>query len=264
MVAPNVYQSRQTLQFIDRREHKMLGVIALATDLTSEQDFARIIPHDKARFFTTRVAYQNPSTPENMRKMEPRLADATDLILPGIPLDAICFSCTAASVVIGDESVERAIHNVRPNVPVVTPTGAARKALTALEAGRIAILTPYLVETSEPMAEYFHRSGFEVTRFECFGIEDDRDMARVTGETIVDAVLRIDSGNVEAFFVSCTALPSVAVIAEIEARTGKPVVTSNQASAWSMMRLAGLDTQVNGFGRLFECGLPAIGMGAVA
>ena len=59
-------------------------------------------------------------------------------------------------------------------------------------------------------------------------------------------------------------MPSVQTIAEIETRTGKPVVTSNQASAWAMMRHAGLDERINGYGRLFDLNMLPLVTGAVA
>lgn len=257
MKPPQVCLSQQPVEFQAFNAIKRLGVILLATDLTTERDFVRIIPKEKAVIYGTRVVYQNPTTPENLRKMAPQLASAADLILPGIELDVICYSCTAASVVIGDDEVSAAINAARPGVPVVTPTTASTRALNALGAGRIAILTPYLVETSEPMAAYFCRRGFEIIRFECLGIEDDCDMARVSADTIIAAASRLDEPGVEAFFISCTALPAIGVIAEIEARTGKPVVTSNQASAWAMMRYAGLNDTKGKYGKLFELGLPS-------
>jgi maleate cis-trans isomerase len=55
-------------------------------------------------------------------------------------------------------------------------------------------------------------------------------------------------------------LPALGCIARIEAAIGKPVVTSNQASAWAMRRLAGLGAPVPGYGRLLEglaAGAPA-------
>jgi maleate isomerase len=256
MNAPQIFRSQQPVEYEPHGVLKRLGVIALATDLRSERDFARIIPFSKAGIYAARLFYENPTTPENLRKMAPRITAAADLILPGVALDAICYSCTAASMVIGEEAVAAAIHAARPGIPVVTPTAAARLALAALNAKRIAVLTPYLVETSEPMAGYFQEHGFEITRLECFGIEDDRDMARVTSGTIVEAILRLDNPRTEAFFISCTALPSAETVAEIESRTNKPVVTSNQASAWAMMRHAGLDDHIEGYGRLFTLGLP--------
>jgi maleate isomerase len=243
---------------------RRLGLIALGTDLTSERDFARLVPQDRAAVHTARIAFENPTTPERLRRMQPGLTRAADLILPDIPLDAICYSCTAASVVIGDEAVAGAIQAARPGVPVVTPTGAARAAFHALGVRRIAILTPYLVETSQPMAAYFTRHGLAVARLHCLGMEDDREMARVSRETIVNAALAVDTPEAEALFISCTALPALGAIAEIEARTGKPVVTSNQASIWAMLCHAELGGGTEGYGVLFRHGLPAGGVGDAA
>ena len=248
--------SEQTLRFEEPDAWKRLGLIVLATDLTSERDYARLMPLDTSSVYTTRVAFENPTTPDNLRLMAPRLTAAAELLLPGESLDAICYSCTAASAVIGDEAVTEAIQLSRPGVPVVTPPGAALQAFRALKVHRIAILTPYLIETSEPVAAYFSRNGFEISIFECFGLEDDRVMARVHRQDIVEAACRLDHPGSEAIFISCTALPAIAAIEEIESRTGKPVVTSNQASAWAMMRHADLEHQPLGYGQLFTHDLP--------
>lgn len=249
---PEVRLTEYELHYEDALATKRFGLIALATDLTSEQDFAHLIPHDQVGIHTTRVAYDNPATPENLKNMAPRLANAADLILPGESLDVICFSCTSASVVIGDALVSRAIHSVRPEVPVVTPSGAALLAFTELNVKKISVLTPYLVETSQPMADYFTRHGLEIQNFHCLGLSDDREMARISKKDIVKAALLCDSPEADALFISCTAVPAIATIEEIERRIGKPVVTSNQASAWAMMRLTGINHKPEGYGRLFN------------
>ncbi len=254
--APKIRLSDCTISYEGASQKKNFGLIALATDLTSEPDFVQLMPHDQVGIYTTRVAYENPTTPESLRDMAPRLCAAADLILPGEPLNVICYSCTAASVVIGDDVVAQAIHTVRPGVPVVTPSAAARLAFTALGVRKISILTPYLVETSQPMADYFTQHGLEIQRFDCLGMSDDRDMARISQSSIIAAAVRVDVPQAEALFISCTAVPSVAVIAEIENRIGKPVVTSNQASAWAMMRYADLQHNPVGYGRLFDFDLP--------
>ena len=41
-------------------------------------------------------------------------------------------------------------------------------------------------------------------------------------------------------------------VAELERRTGKPVVSSNQASIWAAFRALGLAPEIRGFGRLLE------------
>jgi maleate isomerase len=228
-----------------------LGLIVLATDLTSEGDFARGIATEEAGVHASRVAFCNPTTPENLRAMAPRLTQAAALLVPEIPLAAICYGCTTASVVIGEDALAAAIGTARPGVPVVTPVGAARRALAALDARRIAVLTPYLEKTNGPVVACFADAGFDVLKATYLGIADDREMARVSGATIVEAAHEADTPEAEALFISCTALPVLPLVAKIEAALGKPVVTSNQACIWEMRRLAGLGpAPAASFGRL--------------
>ncbi|MDF1609278.1 aspartate/glutamate racemase family protein [Hoeflea sp. YIM 152468] len=265
MTAVKALQSAEIVRFDDASATARFGLIALATDMTSERDLYRQLPGDSVAIHVTRVAFENPTTPENLRKMAPRLTDAAALLAPLQPLRAICYSCTSASVAIGDDSVTASIQAGIGNVPVVTPSGAARLALAALGVRRLALLTPYLVETTQPMAEYFTKHGLELCRVECLGLEDDREMARVSDRTILNAAIAVDTPDAEALFISCTGLPAINVIAELEERLGKPVVTSNQASAWAMSRLGGFhDHKPARFGRLFERELPDHAFGAVA
>lgn len=159
---------------------RRVGLLILATDHTSEPDYARMVAGERIGVYVARLAYANPTTPENLAAMQPALGEAAGLILPDEPLDAICYSCTSASVVIGDEAVEEAIAAGKPGVPVVTPPMAAATGLKALGASRISVLTPYTVETSRPMADYFAAKGFDIASFTCLGFEDDREMARIS------------------------------------------------------------------------------------
>lgn len=229
-----------------------LGLIALATDLTLERDAARLIPAARAALHVTRVAFENPTTPENLLSMRPRLTAAAALILPEMELQAIGYGCTAASVVIGSEAVADAIHTARPGVPVATPPDAALAAFAALGVKRIALLTPYLPLTTAPMVAFFEARGIEVASAHCLGIEDDRDMARVEAEVILAAAEAADVPLAEAVFLACTALPALALIDRLEQRLGKPVVSANQALLWRLLHHANLSPAPGAWGRIFE------------
>jgi maleate isomerase len=56
----------------------------------------------------------------------------------------------------------------------------------------------------------------------------------------------------DGVFVSCTSLRALQVIAKAEAQLGKPVVSSNQALAWHLMRLAGMNDSPLEAGQLFN------------
>lgn len=236
---------------------KRVGLVVLATDHTSEQDFRRLVAGDRIGVYVARVAYENPTTPENLRRMQPRLAEAAGLILPGEDLDAICYSCTSASVVMGDEAVERAIASAKPGAPVVTPPAAARRALDGLGARRVSVLTPYTEETGRPMADYFERHGYDVAGFTCLGLDDDREMARISPASLVAAAREATARDAQALFISCTALRSAQAVPEIERAIGRPVVTSNLATAWLSLGYCGEGRSRPDLGRLMALAAPA-------
>ncbi|ODR92076.1 ectoine utilization protein EutA [Sinorhizobium alkalisoli] len=223
----------------DRPFGKRIGLVVLATDHTTEMDFTRLVASERIGVYVARIAYANPVTPENLRAMQPSLTAAAALILPNEPLDAVVYSCTSASVVIGDKEIAAAIHAAKPEATVVTPTAAAVNGLRALGARRISVLAPYTIETSRPMADYFADLDFEIDRFTCLGLTDDREMARIAPEEIVAFAREAAAAESDALFISCTAVRAAGVLAEIEAAIGKPVVSSNYATAWACLRLCG-------------------------
>lgn len=229
-----------------------IGLIILATDHTTEPDFRRMVASDRVGVYVARIPYANPTTPENLRRMQPSITEAARLILPDETLDAICYSCTSASVVIGDAEIEASIQAAKPGVTVVTPPAAAMAGLRTLGARRISVLTPYTVETSRPMAAYFASHGFDLASFTCLGLDDDREMARIAPSAIVAAAKGAVATDAEALFISCTALRAASVVAEIEQAIGRPVVTSNQATAWQCLRIAGDRTPHPEWGRLLS------------
>jgi maleate isomerase len=134
----------------------------------------------------------------------------------------------------------------------VTPTAASVQGLRALSANRISVLTPYTIETSRPMADYFAECGFAIDSFTCLGLTDDREMARISPKEIVAFAKDAAAPESDALFISCTAVRAAGVIAEIEQAIGKPVVSSNYATAWACLRLCG-DREARPYlGRLME------------
>ncbi|MCO5965443.1 ectoine utilization protein EutA [Sinorhizobium meliloti] len=220
----------------DRPIAKRVGLVILATDHTTEVDFQRMVASDGVGVYVNRIPYANPTTPENLLAMQPSLTAGAALILPGESLDVVMYSCTSASVVIGDDAIVTAIKQAKPQVEVVTPTTAAVAALRTLGAKRISILTPYTLETSQLMAEYFVGTGFDIARFCCLGMVDDREMARITPEEIIEYAKDATAADSDALFISCTALRSAGAVPRMEAAIGKPVVTSNLATAWACLR----------------------------
>lgn len=232
-----------------------IGLVALATDHTSEVDYARILTPAGVGIYVNRIPFANPVTPETLRAMEGDLAEGAALILPDELLDVVIYGCTSASVCIGDAAVRAQVEKGKPGCPVVTPISGALNGLRAIGAKRISIITPYTVETTQPMAGMFAAEGFTLDRVTCLNMTDDRDMARIALDDIVTLAAEASDPASDALFVSCTAVRAAGVINRIEAATGRPALSSNYAAAWNAARLCGIRGALAP-GHLMTLGLP--------
>jgi maleate isomerase len=228
-----------------------IGLIELATGEAGEADFHRMLPPG-VMFHTARVLNVNPVTPDNLMIMGPRLAAAAEQLLPGGRLDVIAYDCTSGTVVLGFEEIERQIRAARPGIPVVTPITAAIKAIRLYGAGRISLITPYIDDINQKMAEYIEAADIEVLNIASFCMDNDVEMARLTPHAILEAISAYTRLDADAAFVSCTAIRAAEVVEAAERRLGKPVFTSVQCLFWDALRTAGYQRCFTGFGSLFE------------
>ena len=228
-----------------------IGLVELATAETAERDFHAMLPPG-ALFHTARVLNENPVSMENLRAHRGLIAEATAQIVPGVPLDVVCYDCTSGTIANGYDAIAAEVHKVLPGVPVVTPITAAIAALEAFGAERISVLTPYPEEVNSATGAYLAEHGLEVLNVASFEIESDIDMARLTPESIRRAAVEVCADEADALFISCTALRAAEVIDAIEAEIGRPVVSSVQAEFWQSLRLAGHEEPIEGYGKLFR------------
>ena len=137
--------------------------------------------------------------------------------------------------------------NAVTNMPVEIQQATARPRLEdrplARRVGLIALATDH---TSEPD---FRR----MVASERIGVY----VARIAPETLVELGRAATAPDAEALFVSCTALRAALAAPGIEEAIGRPVVTSNQATAWNCLRLCGDEDARPEFGRLMT--LPLAG-----
>ena len=230
-----------------------IGLIVLATDYTIEEEWRRIYtPLTGVALYQSRILNDQRITPETLRAMEPRIAQSTDVILPGSELDVVAYGCTSASMAIGEEKVFEKIRSVRPNAKCTTPITAAFAAFRAMGARRIGVLTPYRADVNRIVADYIRARGFEVPVFGSFNEENDGIVARITPKSIEAGIDTIKKkAAIDAVFVSCTSIRLAAAAARIENEIGLPVTSSNHAMAWHALRLAGIEDSMPQWGRLF-------------
>jgi maleate isomerase len=231
-----------------------IGLIVLATDFTIEHEWRQIMAGlDGVALYQSRILNDTQITPETLRAMEPRIASATDVILPGTPLDVVAYGCTSASMAIGEEKVFERIRSARPDAKCTTPITAAFAAFRAFGAKRVGVLTPYRADVNRIVADYIKARGFVVPVFGSFNEQDDGIVARITPQSVKRGVAAImQHAKVDAVFVSCTSVRLAEAATGIEAEIGVPITSSNHAMAWHALRLAGVEDKLPQWGSLFN------------
>lgn len=228
-----------------------IGLICPSTNTSIEPEFFRMAPPGLA-IHVARAFQDGPQAPALYRQIAANVEGAArDLGSAGI--DVIAFGCTSCSYFFPGEALTEAMTRAA-KAPAILTSDAVVEALRALGARRIALATPRTDFVNRRETEWLTERGFEVVSVEGLGLgktaAERASIGRVPLETTRGLARRVDRAAAEAVFVSCTNLPSLALIEALEDELGKPVVTSNQATFWRCLRIMGSAIAPEGYGRL--------------
>ncbi len=167
----------------------------------------------------------------------------------------VVYACTGGSLYGGvghDTKTARRITELTGGIPAVTTTTAALEALHVLGIKRLALLTPYPERMTEIVRGFLEDNGFEVLSVAGRGHADNLEIGGEPPEDIAAFALDHTAEAADGIFCSCTNWRSMAAAEAIEEATGKPVVTSNQATIWAAYRRLGITEPIEGYGRLLR------------
>ena len=241
-----------TVHFDEGRHWRAkLGFVVLAMEQTIEKDMFLMAPPDVGLHFS-RVKMKNTISVETLNAVAGELAGSAALILPEGNLDVVCYACTSGSLILGEERVITELNRGAPGAIATSLITAVKHALRAVSAAKIVVATPYIDEINVLEAAYLKDKGFTVLDIQGLQIEKDEDMVRVNPQFLKTFAKSIDRPDADAIFISCGALRSIDIIEELEKDVNKPVIASNQAMIWEMLRLAGVKERIEGYGRLLR------------
>jgi len=234
------------------KSNPRIGLITLATDFRIEKDFNNVLNGKDIDLYCNRIHCYNPLTNETLKKMADDITNVTKDILPDQKLDCVAYGCTSGTIAAGYNSIVEKVNAAKPNTKVTTPITAAIKALKKLDINKISIFTPYTNEINNSVVEYFKNQNFEINELSYFDIPSDLDIGKVDDKYLFDVLSKIDVSDSDALFVSCTALPVLSLINDLEKKLGKFVVSSNQALIWDSLNQVNSNINVVGYGKLFN------------
>ena len=88
--------------------------------------------------------------------------------------------------------------------------------------------------------------------FSTFNLDLDADIARVDPKYLFDTLSKLDINDADALFISCTALPALEILDDVEKKIKKPVFSSNQTLIWDTIRSVGYQSSIEGYGKLLR------------
>ena len=189
-----------------------------------------------------------------------RDSDRCALELSDARVDVLGYACLVAIMSMGlgyhrqsqARLHERTIENGAP-APVVTSAGALVEGLQALGAKRIVVICPYLKPLTQLVVDYLKAEGFEVLDHIALEIPDNLEVGRHDPAKLLDIYKKLDCRGADALVISaCVQMPSLAVIDQVQAQVGIPVVSAAVCTTYKMLKELGLETVVPGAGALLS------------
>lgn len=181
-------------------------------------------------------------------------------------IDAVGYACAETSFIGGEDANTAICAGVEGAIgrPAVTASGAMVEALTALGVRSVAIAAPYRQSSAEALQEYLQRSaGLKVVSVETedFSLRsaDEREWFATNLQppsTAYRLARAADDPEAEAIVIAATNLRSLEIIRDLEADLGKPVISSNSALLWALLRRCRVSESREDLGRLWRTALP--------
>jgi maleate isomerase len=235
------------------RAEVRLGVIVPSVNSVVEAWYPRTVPEGVSVHFA-RMLMPAGTSPERIIEM-----DRTDGVhairqLASCRPHAIAYGCTASSIVQGhafDAHLREEIRHLA-GVPGTSATHSIFEACARLGLKRVTAVSPYPAEVDAAEHKFFAEGGIETIAGAHLGITDGFALAEPEPQAILDLALGAWDPASDGMIIACLNFRSHLVIDELEARIGKPVVTSTQATLWHVLRLAGVATPIPGYGRLLR------------
>lgn len=220
--------------------NERIGILVPPPNTTLESELPRYAPSG-VTFHWNRVARSTADvTVESLSEMAGNCVGAAEtLSLSGVSM--LVFACTSGSFIHGygwDEELNRRLTEATGR-PAITTSTAVVQALAAVGGSSISLATPYLEEITGLERKFLQENGFDVVSTRSLGLRDSNEIGMVSAETVARLGRGAYQRGCDVLFLSCTNLPTLDIIDELEMDLGVTVVSSNQATLWCCQRMTG-------------------------
>jgi maleate isomerase len=159
-------------------------------------------------------------------------------------------------VVVGGYGFDKTIIeliNITTRIPATTSQTSVNKAMKLLGAKKIIVVTPFKDDINLAIKKFLEDSEFEIGSIKTANASFE-SYPEIPPSVPYNLALEgvKETPDAECIFIPCPAWPVTENIEALEEETGLPVVASAQAEVWGALRLMGVKTPVEGYGRILR------------
>ena len=167
--------------------------------------------------------------------------------------DVVSWACSSCSFTRGlDGALEQAgTLASHLGVPASSTSLAYLTALERLEITRVALASVYHPDLTATFSRFLAEAGVTTVHAVSADAASDRALAAWDARQITDLVAAADHGEAQAVLVPETALHTTPLLAELEERLRKPVLTATAVTLWDVLDRTGMAPERAGLGTLF-------------
>ena len=237
---------------------KKFGVLAPSTNTIVEPDFYRMnVPGVTCHFSRIHIHDQDLSDDAAMEavmvQIREELGSAVQRVMTAEP-DYMVMGMSSETFwggLEGNRQFKQRIMDLS-GLEVATGAEACERSLKAFNAKRIGVVTPYQPVGDQNVGRFFGELGFEVVALKGLKCPTAVSIAHVGEEDLRQALVDVNSDQVDALVQAGTNLSMVALADEAERWLGKPVIAINAATWWLALRDNGIEDKLYGCTRLFR------------
>jgi len=231
-----------------------LGILVPSGIIAIEPEFRLMTPEGVSchyhRFAFT-GGHSNEEVVKHLRKAEEFIADASEMITHVRPA-VVVMAGTGVSFIGGygyDQMLINKMKERNGNLPTTTTSTSVIDAFRKMGITKVSMAMPYVEQVSRTAMKFVEDSGVKVLNAKWLN-KGGSDIAEVSKGTLYHLAREVDHPGCEAIFISCVNLHTVEIIEKLENDLQKPVITSNQATMWNILRLANVNDKIQGYGQL--------------
>lgn len=241
-----------------------IGQIVPSSNITMETEIPAMLRAREATaperftFHSSRMRMKSV-TKDELEQMNAQ-AERCAVELSDAQVDVMGYACLVAIMSMGNGYHRKSEERLRDvaasegsKAEVVSSAGALISGLKIMGARRVSIMTPYMTPLTALVKGYIENEGIEVIDALSLEISDNMAVGERDPRALIDIADGLNIAGADVVVASaCVQMPSLASIAPLEAKLGKPVVSAATCTVYEMLKRLGLRAVVSDAGAILS------------